>query len=465
MLAWTSWGGVPPVSSTDAEARTLVAAVVSCVFVAGAVLAAVMGCRRHARAHEGWVVGVGALIAAQALLVTLPAIANPPPRATLELVALLVIGLVGLASVMGALTALPGARAVADDVFAVGLGMGLLAAGHLLLLIPQGAAASVPMQLLIGLLVLTQVAAAAIVVSQRVLVGLMTPLVVLTAVVLTALGVVVGLGRDTAWDTLVSLALAAVGAAWLAAAWQCLNRGVDRAAARRDAEITEAQQATIRDQRERMHELRSTVAGLVNGSELLDHADISLEARLRLWESVRRELGRMQRLLSDESRPATPVDLDEALVLILELQRLKGRQVELHTTGDTVQARYDSLAEVVNILMDNAATHGGTDSSVVEVVRRDEETVDITVTDFGRGIPEQERQRIFEWGEHGDDSPGEGIGLHLAQRLVAQDGGSLRLAEAKGVGSSFVISLPAPRTSTENDLVDEDGHVSWRRSG
>ena len=467
VLAWTSWGGVPPVDAALPEARTLADGVVSGIFVAGAVLAAVMGWRRHAQAHAGWVVAAGALLAGQTLLVALPAIANPPPRVAVEFVALMIICLAGLGCVLVALTGLPSARAVADDVFAVGLGMGFLAAGHLLMLIPLGTPVATPMQLLMGLLGLTHVAVAVLVLAQRVLSRSMTQLVLATVLVVIAeLGVVIGGGRGTWRDTLVSLALAAVGAVWLAAAWVCLHRGVDDAAARRQEELDLALQATTRDQRERMHELRSTVAGLVNGSEMLERAEISVEARVRLWESVRRELARMQRLLSDESQPVAPIDLDEALVLILELQKLKGRHVELHTTGgDTVSARYDSLAEVVNILMDNAVTHGGTESTLVEVVRRDAETVDITVTDHGRGIPEQERARIFEWGERGNDSPGEGIGLHLAQRLVAQDGGSLRLVEAQGTGSSFVISLPAPRCSAENDLAGKDGHASWRRSG
>ena len=466
VLAWASWGGVPPVSAMSPAVRTLADGVVSGVFVAGAIIAAIVGWRRHARPHAGWIVVAGALIAGQALLVTLPAIAYPPPRIAAQFAALLVICIAGLGCVLVALMFLHRAPHVADDAFGVGLGMGFVAAGHLLLLVPQSSPVAAPMLVLVGLLALTHVTAAGLVLGQRVLTRGMAQLLVATVLVVVAgLGIIVGGARATVWDTVVSLALAAVGAAWLATAWTCLQRGVELAAAQRQEEIDLALQATTRDQRERMHELRSTVAGLVNGSEMLEHGEISLEARLRLWESVRRELSRMQRLLSDQSPPAAPIDLDEALGLILDLQRLKGRQVELHTTGDTVRARYDSLAEVVNILMDNAATHGGTENSVVEVVRRDEDTVDITVTDFGRGIPAQERDRIFAWGERGDDSPGEGIGLHLAQRLMAEDGGSLRLAEAEGTGSSFVISLPAPRRSVENDLAGEDGHVSWRRSG
>ena len=385
VLVWSSWGGIVAVTDADPSTRTLVDGLLSGVFVSGAVIATLVGWPRR----DGHVV---------------------------------------------------------NDVLAVGLGMGCVAVGHLTFLIHQSTALAGSMQVLVGVLALTQVVAAGIVLRQRVLPPTTTWL--LTATVLTVLSgflVVLGADRATTWDAMGSIALAAVGAGWLAAAWACSERsGVDRAAALQQEDLDRALVAEARAQRERMHELRSTVAGLVNGAEMLAHADVSTETRLRLWGSVCRELSRMQRLLSDESQAAAPLELDGALDLILDLQRLKGRHVELHTSGDTVEARYDSLAEVVNILMDNAATHGGSDSSVVEVVRRDEDTVDITVTDFGRGIPDQERQRIFEWGERGQDSPGEGIGLHLAQRLMAEDGGSLRLAETAGAGtgSSFVISLP-----------------------
>ncbi len=463
VMAWTSWGGIAATDAVGSHTRTSVNGLLSGVFVAGTVIAAMAGSRRHARSRAGWPVVIGALVAAQGLLVALPAIATLPRVAT-ELSALLIISAVGLGCVLNALVRLHHARQVVDDAFAVGLGMGCVAAGHLVLPVAQNTPVGLPMQSLLAVLAVTQVAAVGVAVSQRALPRTTAYLLVVTVlVVLGGFGVIVGAAQATAWDTIASLALAAVGAAWIVKAWSCIENVIEGTAVRQQEELDLALLAEARGQRERLHELRSTVAGLVNGSEMLARADVSTEARLQLWESVRRELSRMQRLLSDESQPPARIDLDDALSLILDLQRLKGRQVELHSSGDTVRARYDSLAEVVNILMDNAATHGGSDTSMVEVVRRDEDTVDITVTDFGRGIPERERERIFAWGERGADSRGEGIGLHLAQRLMAEDGGSLRLAEGKGAGSSFVISLPSPRRSTENHL-SEDGHVSWRCS-
>ncbi|MFM6851850.1 MAG: sensor histidine kinase, partial [Terrabacter sp.] len=269
---------------------------------------------------------------------------------------------------------------------------------------------------------------------------------------------------DGAGVALVVLAQVAVGAAWLAAAQACRRHELDDGDAQVKAEVDLVLEASRREERERLHELRSTIAGLVNGSALLDNPALGDDARRHLCESVHRELERMQRLLTGEEQSSADIDVDEALQMVLDLQRLKGRRVELHTDGGTVRARYDALAEAVNILMDNAATHGGCRTSRVDVVHRDGGTVDITVSDDGRGIAEDQRERIFEWGHRGDDSPGQGIGLHVARRLVSEDGGSLRLAEARGTGSSFVISLPAPRCSPENETTDEESHVAWRLS-
>ena len=478
VLVWTGWGGVPLVTTADVGSSSLATGVVSGLFVAGAAIAAVVSLRRHAERLAGWAAVAGALIAGQALLVALPTVAHAPVSTT-EQVTVVLFGILGTALVLGALLGLPRATYVADESFGIGLGTGFLAAGHLLLLIPLDGSSAIMVKALMVVLGGTHLVAAFTVVGLGLLSRRMAWLVAATVVVVAgSLALVVaGLGSST-WTVASSMALAAVGAAWIATAWDCVQDSL-----RRSSEAARRERATLaaaHAQRERLHELRSTVAGLVNGSALIDNAAISDATRAHLWESVRRELDRMQRLLSEKEQKASQMDLDETMCLILDLQRLKGRHVELRSHGETVRARYDALAEVVNILMDNAATHGGSDSSLIEVARRDEETVDITVTDFGCGIAEQDRETVFEWGRRRPDSPGEGIGLTVAQRLVAEAGGSLRLAEQSGAGSSFVISLPSPRRPVEDSWADvpadfsmtsrhqvshlgEDGHVPWRR--
>jgi signal transduction histidine kinase len=466
VLVWIGSGtGHPWWAPPSASAvPSLGEGVVSGVFVAAAGCAAMVTWRKHAGAMAGWIVATGALVAGQALAVTLVALNSEAPRGAAVQLVLLAAGLAGMLGVVVPLLVPERVRRVVDETFVIGLGLGLVAAGHLLLQFPRTQPPSPAMQLLIGVLLCTHLLSAVLVLQQRVasrpLAGLL-----LTTVGVVVLGQLVpptGLAGG-AVDAGLWLARMAVGAAWLGVAWAGLRRSLEEERRRIDS-FEHVLVDSTREQRERLHELRSMVAGLVSGSTLLDREDLTPEVRERLWASVRRELGRMERMLTGSEAPTSDLRLDDALNQILDLQRLKGRHVELHATGDVVRARFDALSEVLNILVDNAAKHGGTDESLVEVVRRDEETVDITVTDFGRGIPREQRPEIFEWGRRGRESRGEGIGLNLAQRLMSEAGGSLRLADREGAGSSFVISLPAARRSPENDLTMEDGRA-WRVSG
>jgi signal transduction histidine kinase len=69
----------------------------------------------------------------------------------------------------------------------------------------------------------------------------------------------------------------------------------------------------------------------------------------------------------------------------------------------------------------------------------------LTVRDNGEGVPEAERQRIFQIfrrlqprGAH----RGAGVGLALCQRIAERHGGAIWVDEADGGGSAFRVSLP-----------------------
>ena len=168
------------------------------------------------------------------------------------------------------------------------------------------------MQLLIGVLLCTHLLAAVLVLQQH---AASRPV---SALLLVTVGVVVlgqlvppsGLAGGTV-DAGLWLARTAVGAAWLGIAWATLRRTLEDERQRIDSFEHELVDAT-REQRERMHELRSTVAGLVSGSAMLDRPDVPAETRQQLWLSVRRELDRMDRLLSGQDDGPVDVDLDEA---------------------------------------------------------------------------------------------------------------------------------------------------------
>jgi signal transduction histidine kinase len=221
-----------------------------------------------------------------------------------------------------------------------------------------------------------------------------------------------------------------------------------------------AMEAGERDHRARMHEITNSIASIAVASSLIHRRDdVPPSERDKLEEMLESESARLARILtnagsaldaaatggSEESGTDTPewVDLDEVIRPLVTSQRALRRPVEWQPSGLLAIGDSDAVAEVVNILLDNAARHAPDSRTSVEVTNRGDR-VEIAVRDDGPGVPAEVRRTMFEWGGRGPHSRGQGIGLHLAHRLMASGGNSLHL-EANQSGTSFVIGLPAAR--------------------
>ncbi len=402
----------------------------------------------------GWVVAAGVLIACLSLGRSGLALYSDTGESPHSDWPLHIIAITGLIALGLALLSLRRVVQPSGDPLAVGLVLGTIAVGCLVL--PVTASTPIPAWVLLTVIASSHLTLAIAVVCNTALPRSAAALLVVSTAIIAIGFLIAPVGLSgTLWEVVASLALAVTAGAWTLASFANLRSDMSRAQLHSEdlQDMLMATVSTDRDHHERWHELRSTVAGLVNAFGLLQRHEVDPEVRLRLESTMQSELARMQRLLSDEKDLPTIIDLDEALDAILGLHRLKGRQIDFTPSGDLVRGRYDALAEIVGILVDNASTHGGSDESVVAVTGGDD-MVEITVTDSGIGIPTDERERIFGWGARGTDSPGQGIGLHLAQRLVHEGGGTLTCAEPVGGGSSFIISLPAARRSLEDDHVN-----------
>lgn len=221
-----------------------------------------------------------------------------------------------------------------------------------------------------------------------------------------------------------------------------------------------AMEADERDHRARMHEITNSIASIAVASSLIhQHDDVPPSERDKLEEMLESESARLARILTNaagaldagatkgsvEVSDDTPerVDLDEVIAPLVTSQRALQRSVDWQPSGCVAIADSDAVAEVVNILLDNAARHAPHAHTRVEVARRGDR-VEISVRDDGPGVPAEVQRTMFEWGGRGPNSRGQGIGLHLAHRLMTSRGNSLHL-DANRSGTSFVIGLPAAR--------------------
>jgi NtrC-family two-component system sensor histidine kinase KinB len=132
-------------------------------------------------------------------------------------------------------------------------------------------------------------------------------------------------------------------------------------------------------------------------------------------------------------------------------------ETSLLPTASVVRGDPARLRSVLSNLLANAIKYTPANGSIrIEVAERDEptgdHTVELLVSDTGRGVPAEYRERVFDKFfriEHESAEPdagvrGTGIGLYLSREIAEAHGGSLRCTEpSRERGARFVLSLPA----------------------
>jgi len=141
-------------------------------------------------------------------------------------------------------------------------------------------------------------------------------------------------------------------------------------------------------------------------------------SRAKVWQSlqaVERAVGRLY--------PHVRIDIDGDKDAVASVER-------------------QDLDEMIGNLVENAAKYGG--GSVFITVDSDTDFVELQIEDDGRGIPEKERQRIFDRGARLDSGkPGTGLGLAIVRDVAEIYDGTVSLEESEDLGGLLVrLRLP-----------------------
>lgn len=222
-----------------------------------------------------------------------------------------------------------------------------------------------------------------------------------------------------------------------------------------------AETATRRFLVDAAHELRTPIAGMQVAAEQLansasEHHDDGQYHRATLLFSDARRAGRLVADMLDLSRIDAGLalerdDVDVAAVLDGEVDRaaMLAPQITLRRTGLpslTFQADATRLSQIVSNLLDNARRYTPAGGAITVDLRADDDAAQITITDTGPGIPEEERDRVFERLVRLDagrdrDHGGAGLGLAIARALARAHGGDLTCPPHQD-GAQFRLALP-----------------------
>ena len=126
------------------------------------------------------------------------------------------------------------------------------------------------------------------------------------------------------------------------------------------------------------------------------------------------------------------------------------RNIEIETEIPTLQPHLldpDALRQILGNLLSNIEKYGTSGKwSKVSLTEKEDQLI-LEVSDHGIGIPDKERERIFQPFERvhhntSEGSSGTGLGLSIARELAEKMDGTLKLLDTK-TGCTFRLTLPA----------------------
>jgi heavy metal sensor kinase len=221
------------------------------------------------------------------------------------------------------------------------------------------------------------------------------------------------------------------------------------------------------------HELRTPVSLIRTEAEIAlrrSRNDAEYREALRhILLEAERTSGLLEELLSlaraDSGRETlriVPVDLspvvEEASERWQELMATRNLTFTREVTGQEITVLGDRLAlqRLLTVLLDNAAKYTPAPGIVELRLEASGSSAFIRVRDSGIGIAQEEQSKIFERFYRVDKArsrdlgcSGAGIGLAIAQWIVQQHRGSIKVQSSPGEGSTFLVELPLQATQLE----------------
>ncbi len=235
--------------------------------------------------------------------------------------------------------------------------------------------------------------------------------------------------------------------------------------------------AALQNQRQRFlrhvsHELKTPLSAVLEGAELLQDPQLAANEQRRAeiagivrenGHELRRQIENLLRFARHgealaESGAREKVNLPAIIEEVAERHHLPARRrnIRIETECDRplfIQGERNQLATVIDNLLSNALRFSPDGGTIRIKLRQDRGLAELRVLDEGEGIPDDQREQVFEPFQQGTAQSrgsvkGSGLGLSLVRECVAEHAGTVT-AESRtdGPGTCMRVRLPAPATT------------------
>ncbi|OPH53284.1 PhoR protein [Paenibacillus ferrarius] len=221
------------------------------------------------------------------------------------------------------------------------------------------------------------------------------------------------------------------------------------------------------------HELRTPLASVLGFIEILLHRELSKDKQKKYMETIYKEAHRLSNLINDfldlqrmesgrQLYHFSPINvISTAQEIAEQWQDKQNHRIIIHQQDEElwVRADADRMRQVFHNLISNAIKYSPGSDRIDIHLSADQGKINVTIQDYGLGIPEEAHAQMFSKFFRVDNSDrrqigGTGLGLAIVKEIVEGHHGQISYTSEMGKGTTFRVVLDQYQLSTlDNKIV------------
>ncbi|KYC53234.1 MAG: sensory histidine kinase AtoS [Candidatus Methanofastidiosum methylothiophilum] len=168
------------------------------------------------------------------------------------------------------------------------------------------------------------------------------------------------------------------------------------------------------------------------------HKDYDEVMKKRVFSTINKSVNLIERMRELENALVSEESLSgKSLRIVAESVVKNYPDIKFSIKGDCTVLCDGAIYSVIDNIVRNAIIHGKTD--IIDITIDD--NCEMRIADYGKGIPSDIKEKIFEEGESFGESRGSGLGLYIVKKILERYNGSIKVEDNKPNGAVFVLKF------------------------